>query len=112
MHICIHDAGDNKDLNIPIPTDFLLNPVTAAIAAHAAVKKAAKTGDNDTDKMVSAALDEALSEVSGELNLDTKAMRAMLNEMFRILKKYKKDHPDLPLVDVIDSSGDRVTIIL
>lgn len=112
MLICIHDAEDNRDYSIPIPTDILLNPVTAAIAAHAAVKKAAKTGDSDTDKMVSEALDEAFTEVSENLNLDAKAMRAMLNEAFRILKNFKKAHPDMPLVDIYDADGDRVTITL
>jgi len=126
MRVIIFDADEDKEIKIVVPTDLIMNPLTAAIAAkavkgnlgvksdsvkYAADKLADSTKNGDEDEINEAAMEvavESISEAAVALNIDAGTIR----EMFRALKKFKKNHPDLPLVEVYSSDGDRVIIML
>ena len=127
MRVIIYDAEENKELKILLPTDLIMNPLTAAIAAKAVNKKnrvrsnstvkgaaehLIKAANSGTEEEITDAAKEvvveSLSETAVSMNIDS----SMLNEAFRTLKKFKKKHPELPIVDVYSSDGDRVTIMI
>lgn len=127
MRVIIYDAEDDREIKIILPTGLVMNPLTAAIAAKMAARKTSGKSPNrvkeaagklaetvrsgDDEEVTEAAKDvvvESLSETAVSLNLDA----GMIAEAFRTLKKFKKRHPELPLVDVYCSDGDRVLIML
>jgi len=127
MRVTIFHAEDDREIKIILPTDLIMNPLTAAVAAKIANKKSggksanrvkeaagklAETAQSGNDEEISeAAKDvvvESLSETAAALNIDS----GMIAEAFRTLKKFKKKHPELPLVDVYSADGDRVLIML
>ncbi len=127
MVIHFHNGDSDREIKIILPTDLILNPLAAAIAAKALNKKsngkaknridetatnlAKRLENGDEEEITAAAKDvviESLAETAVAMNLDA----ATLNEAFRTLKQFKKKHPHLPLVDVISSDGDKILIQL
>lgn len=127
MLVSIYDAGDDHEIKIVLPTDLILNPLTAAITAKTVSKKingkscshvretaeelVKAAGQGSEEEITAAAKDivvESLSETAAAMNIDAKTV----SEAFRVLKKFKKAHPGLPLVDIHDADGSRVTIML
>lgn len=127
MLVYIKDAEDDREIKIILPTDLILNPLTAAITAKTVNKKIGKWSENrvketaealvkasdagSEEEITAAAKEvvvESLSETAVAMNLDIKT----INEAFRTLKKYKRSHPDDPLVEVLGADGDIVRILL
>lgn len=127
MLVYIHEAGEERDIKIVLPTDLILNPLTAAITAKTVNKKMGGksanriketaealvevTNEGSEEEITAAAKDvvvESLSETAVAMNLDVKT----INEAFRTLKKFKKAHPDEPLVEVLSDDGDVVRVML
>ncbi len=112
MVIHLYSGDSNQKMKIILPTDLILNPLTAAIAAKALNKKSNEKAENRINetakKLGQVAENGDEEETAVAMNLDT----ATLNEAFHTLKQFKKKHPDLPLVDVISSDGDKILIQL
>lgn len=127
MLVYIREAEENREIKIILPTDLILNPLTAAITAktvnkklngnsHNRIKETAEalveaTNAGNEEEITAAAKDvvvESLSETAVAMNIDTKTV----NEAFLTLKKFKKSHPDEPLVEVLSDDGDIVRIAL
>jgi hypothetical protein len=85
MRIYVREQ-EGKKINIAIPTGMVLNRLTA----FAAKKCIAKYDKSD--------------------NVNISA--ADINRLFYEIKKFKRKHPGLPLVEVESKNGDRVYIKL
>lgn len=81
----IHVKAEGRRINLILPTGLMLNRLTAQIIS-------AKTKDDA----------ELEIQLSGE----------QLNQLFRIIRRVKKVHPDWTLVEVRTHGGEEVTIKL
>lgn len=85
MRIYVREQ-EGKKINIAIPTGMVLNRLTAGV-----VKKCIARYDK-----------------SDNVNINS----SDINILFKEIKKFKRKHPKMPLVEVESKNGDRVHIKL
>lgn len=83
MRICVREH-EGKKINIAIPTGMVLNRLTAC-AAKKCIKKHSQSDNADIRS-------------------------ADINRLFCEMKKFRRKHPELPLVEVESKDGTRVYI--